>query len=73
MMAKKPAKAPKATHWCTVCGEVECTNYKDVCNACYAALWYWKNKTVKAIVTRKANLERYARRMDLIGGQRGTN
>lgn len=61
------------THWCTVCEETECTNYKDVCNACYAALWYWKNKSVKAIVARKADLDRFQRRMDLIGARKGTN
>lgn len=74
MMAKKPKRADaRPTNWCSVCDETECTNYKDVCNACYAALFYWKQKSVKAIVKRQSDLQRFARRMDLIGHRKGTN
>ena len=59
---------------CTVC-EDNPQDYPNagLCKPCYAALYYWKSKTVKAIVRRQHNLEVYQRRMDVIAGTRGSN
>ena len=59
---------------CTVCEE-NAIDYPvaELCRNCYQALYYWKQKSVKAIVRRQHQLETYARRMDVIAGTRGSN
>lgn len=55
---------------CTVCEDRPVTSLTGmrICDACYQAFYYWKDKTPKQILDRSRNLDIYARRMDLMLG-----